>query len=282
MNDISGKTILITGAGDGIGRALAIGLARRKAILILNDIDSNSLMKTRDLITMKGGRCFLYIADISKKKEINQFRDYLKDKIDHLDILINNAGVAIGRLNATEIPMPLWEWIFGVNFWGTIYCINVFLPLMRSNFNCKIVNIESVYSYLGIFKRAAYCASKSALKNYSEALRYELKPKGIQVISVYPGMVQTAITKNSRGWKDSKIKKAAIVVQSRHASSSSEKAAEIIINGLLNNKNRIFIGWDSKLIYNLTRFFPFYGAQLVNKLVLSFEKSFKKHATGIV
>ena len=266
------KIVVITGAGDGIGRALAAIYMSHGATVIINDISKSKLNESKKLL--QGG--FTFEADISKKDEVQAFSKYVKNNFGKVDVLINNAGVSIGRLDAVDIPNDLNEWIFGVNYWGTVYSVNSFLPLIPMQSGSKIVNVCSLYSYLSVYHRSAYCASKSALKACSDSLRYEMKDKKIDVVTVFPGMVNTHIIQNSRGWNSENEKLAASNFQQKYASLTSESAANKIFKGIVKNKKRIHIGIDTKLTFYLLKFLPQRGEEWINSVIRNSELRFKR------
>lgn len=276
MIDLKSKVVVITGAGNGIGRALALEMARKGAKVVINDIDNSTLEESKNLLNEVSDGCGYFCADISIRDEVIAFSDYVKNEFGHADLLINNAGVSLGRLNAVDIPADLNEWIFNVNYWGAVNCVNSFVPIMPLNSGSKIVNICSLYSYLSVYQRSAYCASKSAIKSYSASLRYELKNLGIDVISVFPGMVNSKIVENSKGWRKENEQKAAVGLQKKYAKLSSSVAAGQILKGVLKNKKRIVVGLDAKLTIQLLRFFPNKGEEWINKLILYSENRSKR------
>lgn len=277
MDRFKNKVAVITGGGQGIGRALAKNLHDSGANVIINDINCQKLNETRDLLNNTGNNhCICYQADVAKKEEVLRFSDFVKKEFGKIDLLINNAGVSIGRHYAEEIPNDISEWIFGVNFWGEVNCVNSFLPLIQPHTGAKIVNICSIFSYFGVYKRSMYCASKSALRAYSESLRYELKEKDIKVMSVYPGMVKTKLVKNSKYWKSEKEKLATMNLFDKHASLTAEMTAQRIVKGIIRNKKSIRIGRDAIFIYYLLRFFPKSGKDFLNKLIINSETKMKK------
>lgn len=276
MDEFKNKVVVITGGGEGIGRALAKKFYDSGANIIINDIDEERLKETRDFLNKDGDRCISYKADVSKNEEVLRFSEFVKKEFGKIDLLINNAGVSLGRHYATEIPNDVSEWIFGVNFWGDVNCVNNFLPLMQPKSGAKIVNICSIFSYFGVYKRSMYCASKSALKAYSESLSYELKEKGISVLSVHPGMVKTKLVKNSKFWKSEKEKLATMNLFDKHASLTAEMTAKRIVKGILRNKKNMHIGRDAIIIYYLIWLFPKMGKDFLNNLIINSEIKMRK------
>lgn len=276
MNAFKNKVVVITGAGEGIGRALALNFAEKGAKVILNDINESKLKKSQKQLRIISDDNIYYKADVSNRDEVSAFADFVKTKFDQIDLLINNAGVSIGRMKAVEIPPDINKWIFGINYWGAVNCVNSFRPLMQRHKQAQIVNICSLYSYVGVYQRSAYCASKAALNAYSASLRQELKNDGINVISVFPGMVSSQIVKNSRGWSNNEDKQATLNLYKKYRALSTGEAAHQIIQGIIRKKKRILVGKDAKLIIQLLRFLPTTGENLVNKLVKRAENKFRK------
>lgn len=276
MRKLTGKVVVITGAGDGIGKELAKLYLAQGAIVVVNDICDQKLENFKNSQTFSINNFYCFRTDISRKEEVIHFSEFVKNKCGHVDILINNAGVSIGRLDAVEISDELNDRIFGVNYWGNIYCIRSFLPLIPNNSGSKIVNVCSLFSYLSAYHRSAYCASKSALMSFSNSLRVELKRYGIKVITVFPGMVNTQIVHNSIGWKNTKDKLAAEEILYKFASLSSSKAANKIFVGIARNKKQIRVGIDAKLIFHFLRLFPQWGEELINSWMMFSEERFMK------
>ena len=276
MINFKNKVVVITGGGEGIGRALSNILCNSGAFVVINDIDDKKHRETKDFRQKSSNHCVCFKGDVAIKKEVNALSEFVKKKYGKVNLLINNAGVTAGRLDAVDVSTDLWEWVFGVNFWGTINCVNSFLPLMQATEDAKIVNICSIFSYFGMYQRSVYCASKSALKTYTASLRYELKKQGIDVVSVFPGMVKTNIIQNSKFWDSEKERIIVTKLYDRYASLSAEKAALKILTGIHKNRKRIHIGRDAKLIYHLLRLSPKIGEDLINHVITRTESRFRK------
>ncbi len=280
MKTFQNKHIIVTGGAEGIGKSLVLFLMQAGANVVVYDL------KTPDYVNFpnpdEDNRLTFYKGDVTKKDEVEKFSEFVARKFGHLDMLINNAGVSIARKKAAETPDQLSEFIFNVNYWGAVYFTKSFVPLMRTFGVSKIVNVCSIYSLFSVRDRAAYCASKSALMSYSNALRLELKSKKIGVICVFPGRVNTQITQNSMGWMNESEKLHAIKAQNNNSALSPESAAMQIIRGIMKNKSHIYVGFDAKIAWLLLRLFPVKGEMFINKLIKRSElKSKKKEPSSI-
>lgn len=280
MKTFQNKNIVVTGGAEGIGKSLVLFFLQAGANVVVYDLKSPDYSVSS--VEYNGGQLTFYEGDVTKKKEVEKFSKYIGSKFGQVDMLINNAGVSIARNKAAETPDQLSEFIFDVNYWGAVYFTKYFIPLMRPFGASKIVNVCSIYSLFSVRDRAAYCASKSALKAYSNALRLELKPKKIGVTCVFPGRVNTQITLNSRGWISESEKLHAIKAQNNKSALSPKSAALQIIRGIKKSKNQVYVGFDAKMAWLLLRFFPVKGEILINKLIKRSELKSKKKTSSSV
>lgn len=181
--------------------------------------------------------------------------------------LVNNAGVGlIGRFD--QLSIEDFEWLMGINFWGVVYGCKVFLPLMIDQDEAHIVNISSVFGIIAPEEQSAYCASKFAVRGFTESLRHELAETNVSVTCVHPGGVKTNIVRNSRvgehtpdEWKDQGTK-----LFDKIAKTSSEDAAGDIINAINTNNPRLLIGKDARAISHLSRLFPKKYLRVIERL----------------
>ncbi len=259
---------VITGASSGIGRALAVRFAQEKiAGIAISDINKIGLDETADLVRKLGIEVFASVIDVSKRKEIEQFASEVLTKFGRVTHLINNAGV--GLLGDFEqISLEDFEWLMSINFWGTVYGVKYFLPILKVQKKAHIVNISSVFGMIAPPEQTAYCASKFAVRGFTEALRHEFEDTNICVSTVHPGGIKTNIAQNSRlGEKtpeEYKIQGAAYF--DKVALTTPETAAEIIINGIKKENTRILIGKDAHAISYIHRLFPRKYLRVLEKL----------------
>jgi short-subunit dehydrogenase len=256
MKTFSDKVIVITGAASGIGRALAIRLAAEGACLALIDHDEAGLDET-------GTRCLgasaidLRPADVASRDAVEQVAVAIASRFGRVDIVVNNAGVSsAGRIG--ELGYDTLRWTMEVNFWGVVHGTMAFLPHLQARPEANLVNVSSVYGLIGVPAQAAYCASKFAVRGFSEAVRQDLRGTGVSVSVVFPGGIRTAIAANSRldfnlPANEIQRMRKAFEAQLR---TTPETAAEAIVRGIRRKAPRILIGSDATAIDILARLRP--------------------------
>ncbi|MEZ5426575.1 MAG: SDR family NAD(P)-dependent oxidoreductase [Pyrinomonadaceae bacterium] len=252
---------IITGAGSGIGRALAVRLSEEGvAGLVISDVNEAGLGETADLAGASGVPVLTSVVDVSRREEVERLADETVEKFGRATHLINNAGVGlIGRCE--QISIEDIEWLMGINFWGTVYGTKTFLPLLRSLKAPEaghIVNISSVFGFIAPPGQTAYSASKFAVRGFTEALRHELEGTGIFVSCVHPGGIRTDIARRARKGENApeEDKETAPVIFDRLARTEPAEAADVIVRGIKAKKARILIGSDARQISLIQRLFP--------------------------
>ena len=198
MSYFSGKRAVITGAGSGIGRALAHQLSGAGCELWLADVDAAALADTRRGL---GGpaACHTAVVDVADRAAMSAWADEVSRNAPQLELVVNNAGVGlIGT--AQDTTLEDFDWLMGVNFWGVVHGCRVFLPLLERAPRSHLVNISSIFGIIGVPTQSAYNASKFAVRGYSEALRQELILAGspVEVCCVHPGGIDTNIARRAR------------------------------------------------------------------------------------
>src|SRR5689334_10485991 len=199
MTAINGSAAAVTGAASGIGRALAIELAARGCDLAIADRDEAGLAATAAELAKSGRKVTTHKVDVSEPAQIQEFATAAAAAHPTLNIVINNAGVALlGQFD--EIDQAQFEWLMNINFWGVVHGTRAFLPQLSSRPAAHIVNISSIFGIIAPPGQTAYCASKFAVRGFSEALRAELKMKvsPVKLSVVHPGGVATNIVRNMR------------------------------------------------------------------------------------
>jgi NAD(P)-dependent dehydrogenase (short-subunit alcohol dehydrogenase family) len=195
--DFTDKVAVITGGGSGIGRSVAIAMARRGADIVIADINDDRLAETASAIELLGRRVLAVRCDVALDDDVNRLRDDTLTAMGHVDIVMNNAGVAI-RGAFEEIPMADWEWIIGINLLGVVRGCRAFVPHLLERGTGYIVNTASIGGLAGGIIASPYVTTKHAVVGLSESLALYLRPKGISVSVLCPGGVATNISENLR------------------------------------------------------------------------------------
>jgi NAD(P)-dependent dehydrogenase (short-subunit alcohol dehydrogenase family) len=195
---MDGKLVLVTGAGSGIGRETALLCARRGANLAICDVDEAGLAATEAEARSLGGEVLARIIDVADRAQMRALADAVHERAAAVDVLVNNAGVGLGA-SFLETPLEDWDWIVRINVMGVVNGCRMFVPAMVDRGRVgHVVNLSSAAGYFPNPSLAAYSATKFAVLGLSEALRVELRPSGVGVTAVCPGLINTPITRNSR------------------------------------------------------------------------------------
>lgn len=259
MRSVNEKVIAITGAGSGIGRALALNLAEKGAHLALTDINEVGLAETVSMLGGSPGRVTSQRLDVSDKAGVFAWAD--KVEADHGVVhgIINNAGVSLSSTVA-EMSYEDLEWVMNINFWGVIHGTKAFLPKLLSVGEGSIVNISSIFGIVGIPSQSAYNAAKFAVRGFTEALRQELVGTGVYALSVHPGGIKTNIVNNGRHLQDASGRPITTEKLGRQfdkmAQTTPAKAAQIIVRAMLQEKGRVLVGPDAVWMDRMQRTFP--------------------------
>lgn len=257
MQSFKNKNIVITGAASGIGRSLSNEFAKEGARLILSDLDTDSLESHARELRENNIEVSSYYADVSNYDSMKQFSDKVLKDHNHIDVLINNAGVNLMD-RFIEGDLNDFKWLMDINFWGTVYGVNLFLENLLSRDEAHIVNISSILGLMSLPGQAAYNSSKAAIKGFTEALKMELTDTSVNVTCIHPGGVKTNIAiKAKTGTTISKNTKEKLISDFDKLSyTTSKSAAQQIVKGIKTNKRRIMIGIDAKIADLLVRVFP--------------------------
>jgi NAD(P)-dependent dehydrogenase (short-subunit alcohol dehydrogenase family) len=265
---LKGRTAVVTGAAGGIGRAIAISLAQRGCHLALADIDEAALAHTadeigslrsevQDAINQDTIRISRHHLDVSDRAAVAALPAQVAAEHGGADILVNNAGVALGG-TFVEVAESDFDWLFGINFWGVVQMTRAFLPLLHKSEEARLVNVSSLFGLIAPPGQTAYCASKFAVRGFSESLRHELAGTRIGVTVVHPGGVATSIAKNARrpgGMSEADVEKQRKYFESV-LTMPPETAGEIIVRGIERRKPRIVVGRDAQFAALVERLMP--------------------------
>ena len=248
---------MITGAAGGIGRAIAVSLARRKCDLALADIDECGIEETATLARDYGVFVTRHHVDVADRVAVAEFPDIVAAEHGGVDILVNNAGVAVGG-TFEQVSHEDFEWLFEINFWGVVRMTRAFLPLLRASDDARIVNLSSVYGLIAPPEQVPYSASKFAVRGFSEALRHELEGSSVGVTVVHPGGVNTSIAEKARIPAD--ITEEEIARRRERyrklLTMPPSIAAETIVRGIERRQPRVLVGSDAKIISLVARLLP--------------------------
>lgn len=252
---LEGRTAVVTGAASGIGRAIALSLARRGCHLALADLNEAGLAETA-----AAAACVpvsTHRLDVAEPAAVAAFPEKVLAEHGRADLLVNNAGVAVGG-SFEEIDAADFAWLFDINFWGVVRMTRAFLPLLHKSDDARIVNLSSIFGIVAPPGQTAYAASKFAVRGFSESLRRELAGSRVGVTAVHPGGIATAIAENARV---PKAVPAEEVAQQRAAFKKflrmpPERAGEIIVRAIERRRARILVGTDAKIMALLERLAP--------------------------
>jgi len=267
MKILRGKTAAVTGAASGIGRMLAVRLAGEGCRLALADIDETGLRETASLLD-GSTPVSLHVTDVARKPEVDQFAAEAANRHGGVDLIINNAGVALGDLLEFAC-LEDFEWLMAINFWGVVYGTMAFLPLLRQRSEGHIVNVSSVYGLMPAANTGAYCAAKFAVRGYTETLAQELRGTGIEVSCVFPGGIRTGIARSmrfNRAISGLTREEARGLYETRLLKISADTAARTIIAGIRRNRRRILIGTSARAVDLAIRCCPVAFADLSNRV----------------
>jgi short-subunit dehydrogenase len=260
---VKNKTLAVTGAGSGIGREITLLLLAKGARIAAIDLNEDSLHETKQLAGEFSQKLSIHAINISDKAAIESLPEQLITIHGQVDGIINNAGIIQPFVRINDLDYHAIERVMNVNFFGSLFMIKTFLPYLLKRQEAHIVNISSMGGFLPVPGQSIYGASKAAIKLLSEGLYSELLNTGVRVSIVFPGAVGTNITANSgvklpvsteNSGENSKIKML-----------TAPKAAEIIIKGIEQNRVRIYVGQDSKIMNLLYRLSPNFATNFIGK-----------------
>ncbi|GAB2751691.1 SDR family NAD(P)-dependent oxidoreductase [Nocardioides pakistanensis] len=250
MRTFDGKVAVITGAGSGIGRELALNLAARGAVLALSDKDEVGLLETAERCTARHAReVHTEKLDVSDRAAMADYAASVAADLGRVNAVFNNAGVALHG-DFEEMSYEELEWIMSINFWGVVHGSKEFLPHLIASGDGHLVNISSLFGLMGMPGQTAYNASKFAVRGFSEALRMELMiaRHPVQVTTVHPGGIKTAIARNARTTASHDPQTVAATFDRKLAKTTAEDAAATIVDGVLRNRPRVVVGKDAKFL----------------------------------
>lgn len=261
MNNFKDKVIWITGATSGIGEALALAFAKREARLILSARRVSELERVASACGLPPLDLMILPFDLNDTSNASGLAAQIMNKFGRIDILINNGGYS-QRSEATETSVDIDRQLMEVNYFSYVSLTKAVLPYMKRQKSGKIVVISSIAGKFGFYLRSSYSAAKHALHGFYESLRLETEQFNIQTLIVCPGKIKTNVSLNAVTASGSAHNK----MDESHANAmSAEDCAALIIAGIQNQKEEIFIGGKEILMVRIKRFLPALFSKLIRK-----------------
>jgi len=267
LRQLDGRVAVITGAGAGIGRALARGLHAKGCHLALVDLDGQAAQAVATELAEAGAerRITVHPADVADRERMRALASEVAEAHGSLHLLINNAGIGY-EAAFPQTSLETWDKVLGVNLWGVIHGCHFFLPHLAKAEQAHIVNMSSLFGYVGMAGQTVYCASKYAVRGLSEALWEELRGTSVGLTVVHPGSIATDIMKTSDGDDPQLMERLAAWYEDN--AMPPHKAAARIIRGVETGKRRLLVTAEAYLADQLRRLFPVAGNKVMNDLVI--------------
>ena len=260
MKDFKDKVAAVTGAASGMGRTLALELARRGCHLALSDVNDTELVKTAELAGKFGVRVTVTRLDVANREAVFAWAEQVVRDHGKVNLVFNNAGVSL-TVPLETVKQSDFDWIMGINFWGVVYGTQAFLPHLKASGDGHVVNTSSLFGLMAVPGQGTYNASKFAVRGYTEALRMELDLEncGVSATCVHPGGIKTNIA--MAGKVDDSMQKLTGVdaeTQKRRANkainvTTAEDAALQILSAVEKNQRRVLVGPDARFLDKLIR-----------------------------
>ena len=254
MRGFADKVAVVTGAGSGIGQALAVELARSGAKVAISDVDTEGLAQTEEQLKAIGAPVKADRLDVTEREAFLAYAEAVNEHFGKVNQIYNNAGIAFtGDVEVSQFKDI--ERVMDVDFWGVVNGTKAFLPHVIASGDGHVINISSVFGLFSVPGQAAYNSAKFAVRGFTETLRQEMAARRhpVAVTTVHPGGVKTAIARNATVAEGLDQGELANLFDKRLARTSPQRAAQVILDGVRKKKARVLVGTDAKLLDALVR-----------------------------
>jgi NADP-dependent 3-hydroxy acid dehydrogenase YdfG len=254
MQGFAGKVAVVTGAGSGIGQALAIELGRSGAKLAISDVDLEGLAQTEEQLKAIGAPVKSDRLDVTEREAFLAYAEAVNEHFGKVNQIYNNAGIAFtGDIEVSQFKDI--ERVMDVDYWGVVNGTKAFLPYVIASGDGHIINVSSVFGLFSVPGQAAYNAAKFAVRGFSEALRQEmiLARHPVAVTTVHPGGIKTGIARNATAAEGLDRDELAKLFDKRLARTRPRRAAEVILDAVRKKKARVLVGMDAKVLDLMVR-----------------------------
>jgi NADP-dependent 3-hydroxy acid dehydrogenase YdfG len=254
MEGFAGKVAVVTGAGSGIGQALALELGRSGARVAISDVDVEGLAQTEEQLHAIGAEVKSDRLDVTEREAFLAYADAVAEHFGKVNQIYNNAGIAFsGDVEVTQFKDI--ERVMDVDFWGVVNGTKAFLPHLIASGDGHVINVSSLFGLMSVPGQAAYNSAKFAVRGFTEALRQEMVLAGhpVGVTTVHPGGIKTAIARNATAAEGLDVNELAKMFDKRLARTSPKRAAQIILEAVRKNKARVLVGADAKVLDIIVR-----------------------------
>ena len=254
MEGFAGKVAVVTGAGSGIGQALALELGRSGAKLAISDVDTEGLAQTETQLKAIGAQVKADRLDVTEREAFLAYADAVAEHFGKVNQIYNNAGIAFsGDVEISQFKDI--ERVMDVDFWGVVNGTKAFLPHLIASGDGHVINVSSLFGLMSVPGQAAYNSAKFAVRGFTEALRQEMVLAGhpVGVTTVHPGGIKTAIARNATAAEGLDVNELAKMFDKRLARTSPKRAAQIILEAVRKNKARVLVGADAKVLDIIVR-----------------------------
>jgi NADP-dependent 3-hydroxy acid dehydrogenase YdfG len=254
MEGFAGKVAVVTGAGSGIGQALALELGRSGAKVAISDIDLEGLAQTEEQLKAIGTPVKTDRLNVTEREAFVAYADAVNDHFGKVNHIYNNAGIAFtGDIEVSQFKDI--ERVMDVDYWGVVNGTKAFLPYLIASGDGHVINVSSIFGLFAVPGQAAYNSAKFAVRGFTEALRQEMVLAGhpVGVTTVHPGGIKTAIARNATAAEGLDAGELASLFDKRMANTSPQRAARIILEAVRKNKARVLVGPDAKALDLMVR-----------------------------